>query len=172
MDVPVLVITGPVGVGKTTVAYEAGSLLEAAGVAHAGVDLDALSWCWPPPPDDRFNARLVLRNLAAVWANYAAAGAERLILAWVIEAREELVGIREAVPGARITTVRLRAANAALLARVEGRELGAGREWHLRRAVELAALMERRRVEDYLIETDGRDVTEVAREVLHRVGWR
>jgi hypothetical protein len=171
MDVPVLVVTGPVGVGKTTIALEAASLLEAAGIAHAVVDLDALTWSYPRPPDDGYNDRLAYRNLAAVWANFAAAGAERLILARVIEVREELEWVRDAIPGAAITVVRLRASGATLAARVAARELGAGREWHLRRAVELAGLMEQRAVEDHLVETDERAVVDIAADVLQRSGW-
>ena len=171
MAVPLLVVTGPVGVGKTTVALEMSSLLGEAGVPHAVVDLDALSWCYPAPADDRFNSRLALRNLAAVWGAYAAAGAQRLILARVVEAREDEAGFRESVPGAEITVVRLRAADETLLTRVAARELGSGREWHLNRSIELARLMDRRAVGDHLIETDGRAVTDVAREALARADW-
>jgi hypothetical protein len=46
MAVPTLLITGPVGVGKRAVGLEASRLLEAAGVPHAEVDVDALAWCF------------------------------------------------------------------------------------------------------------------------------
>jgi deoxyadenosine/deoxycytidine kinase len=84
MTVPVLIITGPVGVGKTTVALEVNELLRARGVLHAVVDLDSLAWVYPTPPGDPYNNGLAFRNLAAVWANYAAAGAQRLVLARVV----------------------------------------------------------------------------------------
>jgi hypothetical protein len=171
MSIPVLLLTGPVGVGKTTVALEASDLLEAAGVPHAVIDVDALSWCYPTPVDDRFNDRLALRNLRCVWANFAATGAARLILARVVETRDELGAFREAVPGAELTVVRLRASNETLVRRVAGRELGSHREWSLKRAVELATLMDDRGVEDHLVETDGRTVGDVAAEVLRRADW-
>jgi adenylylsulfate kinase-like enzyme len=38
-SVPVLLVTGPVGVGKSTVAAEGARLLRQAGVPHALVDL-------------------------------------------------------------------------------------------------------------------------------------
>jgi hypothetical protein len=169
--VPVLVITGPVGVGKTRVMEEVSDRLGAAGVPHAFVDMDAMRSAYPAPPGDRFNTRLGFRNLAAAWENYRAVGSERLVLADVVESRADLDGYREAVPGAAVTLVRLRASVPTLQARVAGREIGSGREWHLARAAELAAQMDRDALEDLLVETDGRTVGEVAREVLARSGW-
>jgi adenylylsulfate kinase len=48
--VSVLVITGPVGVGKSTIANEAAWLLRRADVPHALVDLDRIEQSWPVPP--------------------------------------------------------------------------------------------------------------------------
>ncbi len=168
---PVLLITGPVGVGKTTIANEVSALLEEAAMPHACVDMDQLRCAYPRPPDDRFNSALGLRNLGDVWANYHAAGARRLILADVLESRANLLGYEAAIPGADILVVRLRASVASLAARVQQREVGAGLDWHLRRSAELAAQMEREGVEDIVVETDGRGLAELAREVLERSGW-
>jgi len=66
--VPVLVITGPVGVGKSTIAAEAAWLLRQADVPHALVDLDRIEQCWPVPADDPENERVSHRNLACMWA--------------------------------------------------------------------------------------------------------
>jgi adenylate kinase len=41
-SVPVIIITGTMGSGKTTVLGEASDILTARGVNHAGVDLDTL----------------------------------------------------------------------------------------------------------------------------------
>jgi adenylylsulfate kinase len=122
--------------------------LEATGVPHAVIDVDALSWRYPTPVDDPFNSRLALRNLICVWANFAKAGAARLILARVVETRDELGAFREAVPGAELTVVRLRASDETLLRRAAGREVGSHREWSLKRAVELAKLSDDQAVED------------------------
>lgn len=170
--VPVLLITGPVGVGKTSVLAEITELLEAAGVPFAAVDLDNLSWCYPTPPgDDRFRSGLTFRNLASVWRNFRDAGAQRLVIARVVESRDELGRYREAVPGADITLVRLRADGRTLRDRIDRREIGLGHQWHSERATELARLMDERRLEDTLIETDERSVNEIAREVLTKAGW-
>ena len=169
--VPVLLITGPVGVGKSSVASELSELLDQAGVAHALVDVDSLRWCYPRSPRDPFRVRLAMNNLAAIWPNYQDAGAERLVLVDVIESRAELNQISAAVPGADISIVRLRATNKTLQARVRQRERGLGLARHLRRATELAALMDVAAIEDAVVDTDGRTVLEIAREILVRSGW-
>src|SRR5215472_18855149 len=63
--VPVLLVTGPVGVGKTVVTGEAARLLSEAGIPHAMADLAVIGACWPPPADDRWNEELIHANLGA-----------------------------------------------------------------------------------------------------------
>ena len=138
LGVPTIIVTGPVGAGKTTVAQEMGLILLDAKVPHANVDFDQLTACYPRPvDDDRWATNLGLRNLAALWRNYQASGARRLLIARVIESRAELDGFRQAVPGADIVVVRLRAAPETLHTRVRQRRQGR-MEWHLDGAVELA----------------------------------
>ena len=55
--------------------------------------------------------------------------------------------------------------------RLAGRETGAGLDWHRRRAAELAALMERNRVEDLLVDTEGKTAAGAAREAVVRGAW-
>lgn len=172
MTVPTIILTGPVGVGKSTVAEAMGYQLLAAKVPHANVDFDHLTAGYPrPTDDDPWGTNLGLSNLAAVWTNYQRAGAGRLVIARVIESRSELDGFRRAVPGADILLVRLRTSISTLQARVRRRGSWRDMEWHLNRTVELAADMDADPIEDVLIETDDRDAVTVAREVLHRAGW-
>lgn len=171
MTVPVLLISGPIGAGKTTVATEAVKLVAEAGIRVAGVDMDALTEVWPRPADDRFNSRLGLRNLAGVWRNAQDMGATRLVVARVIESRAALDGFRDAVPGAEITLVGLRARQETLLERVRVREVGAARQWHLDRVLELSRQMDEAAADDFVVWTDGREVVDVAREVLRRAHW-
>lgn len=169
--VPVLLVTGPVGVGKTTVAGELSALLDGAGIPHAVVDLDALRCCYPAPAHDPFNTALGLRNLAAVWAHHRAAGAGRLVLVDVIEANDDLPRYAAAIPGAAITVVRLSASPRTLVERVQRRERGAGREWHIRRSAALTTIMEQNQIGDIVVNTDAKPITAVAREVAMRTGW-
>src|ERR1700730_7905250 len=97
--VNVLVISGSMGAGKTTVLGEASDILTLSGIAHAAVDLDALGMV--SLPGGALND-LAFRNLAAVWENYASAGVRRLLIACAVESRAELDQIRAAVPGSRI----------------------------------------------------------------------
>jgi len=139
--VPMLVLTGPVGVGKTTVAQAISDLLSEHGLAHAVVDQDWLRSCLPGPPHDPFQMALGLKNLAAVWANYRAAGAERLIIADVVETQSDRAHYQTAVPGADLTVVRLHATLPTLHARLARRDAGASLVWHQQRAAELIRLM-------------------------------
>jgi hypothetical protein len=168
--VPVLVITGPVGVGKSTIANEAAWLLRQADVPHALVDLDRIEQCWPVPADDPWNERVSHRNLACMWANFRQAGADRLILVRVLEARSLLRRVTEAVPGAQVTVVRLRAPLAVLHERIRSRE-ASDPAWFLGAATHTAEVFEQARVEDHLVDNENRPATVVAEEVLHRVGW-
>src|SRR6185437_2759269 len=99
------------------------------------------------------------------------AGAACLILADVLESRDDLARYRAAVPGAAITVVRLRASTATLTARLSRRELGSALERHTQRAAELADLMERNRVEDVVIDAENRSVNALAHEMLLRANW-
>lgn len=171
MNVPTIIVTGPVGVGKSTVAEAMGYQLIAAKVPHANVDFDQLTASTRAADDDAWGTKLGLSNLAAIWKNYQLAGARRLIIARVVESRAELDGYRHAVPGADIVLVRLRARPETLQARVRQRGPWRDMQWHLARAVELAVQMDAQPIEDVLIETDDRDVQTVARDVLHKAGW-
>lgn len=172
MTVPTIIVTGPVGVGKTTVADEMGYALRNAKVPHATIDFDRLRACYPrPADDDRWGNKMGLTNLAAVWKNYRTAGALRLLIACVVERRSELDGFREAVTGADILVVRLRATPETLQTRVRKRSHGTGIEWDLNRAIELAALMDARPVEDMLVETEDADPPTIAHDILRGAGW-
>ncbi len=168
--VPVLLLTGPVGVGKSAVAAEASRLLREAGMPHALVDLAWIGQCWPVPADDPWQERLLHRNLACMWANFQQAGAERLLLTRVLEARSLLRHLVEAVGGAQITVVRLRAPLPLLQARIRAREPG-DPSWFLGAATHTAAALEQAAVEDHLVDNADRPVAEVAAEALRLAGW-
>ena len=168
-QVPVLVITGTMGSGKTTMLGEASDLLTARRMAHAAVDLDTLSMGHLPQASW---ADLPYRNLASVWRTYAAAGATRLLIAEAIEDVSELHHIRETIPGAQIIVCRLKASLATMQARVSQREPGMCRDALVRRVADLEVLIDAAAVEHFSLATDdGRSITEVAREMLSLANW-
>jgi hypothetical protein len=169
--VPVLLVTGLVGVGKSAVTAEASRLLGQAGVPHATVDLAVIGGCWPTPPDDPWNEELIHRNLACMWANFQRTGADRLLLCRVLEDRSLLARITEAVQGAVITVVRLRAPLDVVRARIRAREAGRDPQWYLDVAEYLAERLEDAELEDHVVDNHGRPVAETAAEVLRLAGW-
>ncbi len=170
VTVATLLITGTVGVGKSTVAAEINDILGGLGVPNAAVDLDSLVWQWPA--SSPWNTDLMFENLASLWPNYQAHGATHLILAGVLEDRAELDRYRAAVPGMVLSICRLLAPEAVRLDRLRERmPPGPSRDWHLRRTAELESSLERIAVEDFTVQNSGRPVREVALEVLVRAGW-
>ena len=166
-----LFLNGTVGAGKTTTAEAVGTLLQERGTPYAVIDLDALRRVWPSPPDDPFFQQLELANLTAVAANARRAGAERLLLAGVMETVSDRDRFAEAV-GVPLTVCRL----VVPLPRVRSRLLtrhpaGEERDWHLARLGELDAILEAAQVDDVTVAVHDQPPSAVASEVLRAVGW-
>ncbi|WP_420000662.1 hypothetical protein [Streptomyces boninensis] len=167
-----LLITGTVGAGKTSVADAAGDLLTGAGVPHAVMDLDWLCRAWLRPEDDPFNFELLLRNLTCVTRNYVAAGADRLLLAGVVESVADRDRYREAL-GMDLRVCRLRVALPEVRRRLRDRHQDDpdGLRWHLDRSGELDAILERAGVADFTVDVTSESVPEVAARVLTAAGY-
>lgn len=166
-----LVVNGPVAVGKSTVANAASALLIQRGIAHTFIDVDRLTETFPRPAEDPFGHRLALRNLRDVWANCAAEGSRNLILARVIETARTLEEFANAVPGAAPTLCLLRARPETLIRRVGQRETGTRRDWYEARSLELARSLDCSALADFIVDTDGRAPDELAEEIVDRVTW-
>lgn len=166
--IPVVVVTGPVGSGKSTTAAALSGLLEEQAVPHAMVDMDHLRWVYPMPPDDRFGVRLGYRNLAAIWPHLLDAGIRCAVLADVVESRGQVRDYEAAMPGAAVTVVRLHVAPGEIARRLHGRETPETIDWYLHRAPELQGIMEREGVGDVVIDVGPRDPLAIAREIIER----
>jgi len=168
MPIKVIVLSGSMGCGKTTVMGEASDLLATQHIAHAYIDLDAIGTVSIARETD---ADLRQRNLAAFYANFASAGVSHLILALALEARGELDDLRQAMPGATIVVCRLTASVATMEGRLRVREPGMHQATFVARARELQHVLDAAQLEDFTVLNDDRNVTEVARDVLERAGW-
>lgn len=166
-DAPHLIlISGPVGVGKTSVAQELSARLASNAIAHTFIDLDALTYTYPRPREDPFGQDLALKNLRAVWANAQDYGPRLLLIARVIETKAGALKIAETVEAGKCTIVQLSARDATLLKRVRQREIGSGRAWHEARALELSRILSEPRFADYVLNTDERSPAEIAEQLL------
>ena len=167
-----LLLTGTVGAGKTTTADAVGLHLEAASVSHAIIDLDEIRRMWPRPASDPFGSEIELRNVESLAANYAEAGADRLVLAGVCESWADRRRYQAAV-AMPLAMCRLHAPPAVLASRLRDRHLDEPAElaWHLDRAPELDAILDAARVADADVATDSRTPMDVAAEVLRLIGW-
>lgn len=166
-----LVISGPVGVGKTTIGTELSSILERRLIAHSFIDLDGLAQTYPRTPDDPFGNKIALSNLSLVWANCLKHGSKNLIVARVVETAADVEKLGQATGISKITVCQLYAPDSTLLMRVRSREIGSDREWHERRSLELARQLEQTDFADFLVDTEAREPADIAEEIAGKVGW-
>jgi predicted kinase len=164
----IIVISGSMGCGKTTVLGEASDLLTAHHIAHASVDLDAIGTALLPSDVSR---EVTHRIVASMFATFARAGLTRVLIAEAVEDREELDRLRRVVPGSEVLVCRLTAAIDTMQDRLRIREPGMLQAQFLARAGELEQILNEASVEDFTVVNDQRSVTDVARELLERAGW-
>jgi hypothetical protein len=169
MTIPVIVLTGTVGVGKSTIATVMHDLLIERNIAHACVDVDWMRMSWPER--GVWNSDVAMANLTSTWKNFCDAGADRLVIVDVVERRSYLKRYQDAVPGAQIQVCRLTATEALREQRIAVREQGASRDWHLARSMELDAILDAADVADFVVDNGDRPKLDVAMEVLVRAAW-
>lgn len=170
MSTPVLAITGAVGVGKTTIAYEVSLLLREADVSHAVID-DEFALFFPRPRSDPDGESLRLAVLRTVWAQYAAAGVERLVLARAFENADAIDSLVHALPEANVQLFWLTADIETLHRRIEQKGVPSARDWCNRRATEQIMTWAAHPLPGSQVPTAGRDPREVAADLVARSGW-
>lgn len=144
-------------------------LLEQRSIRHVGIDMDNLRWVYPSPPGDRFSVRLGFNNLAAMWPNFQEMEPECVVIADVVESPAEIDDYLAAMPGTRVTVIRLDVPMPVILQRLEGRECVHRVEWYRQRAPELQEIMERNHIGDLVIAAGDRAPEDIAHEILQRV---
>jgi len=164
-----LIITGTMGAGKTTVLGEASDILALRQIAHAAIDLDALGLAHLPSAAG--NDDVMYRNLQSVCKNYASLGVRRLLLARAIEDRAELELCRDIVSATNIVVCRLTASIETMQQRVKIREAGVSRQEYVARVAKLNAILDGAHLEDFSVRSENGSLTEIAHEILLKAGW-
>ncbi|PDP87157.1 hypothetical protein CQJ94_13455 [Glycomyces fuscus] len=168
-----LLIGGGSGTGKTTVGWEVSVVLRRRGIAHCVLEGDQMDQVHPAPPGDPHRSGITERNVAAVWANYAALGHHRLVYTNTVSVLEEDM-LRRAMGGGDIgvTRILLTANEATVRARLAVRETGSQLLPHVERSLEAAAHLDTEAPAGTVrVATDGLTVEEVAARVVAAAGW-
>ena len=168
MDLPLLWLSGPSGVGKSSVGWEVFARLSRDGVTTAFVDGDQIGMCHPLPENGAHALRA--RNLAAMLPHFRQEGVRCLVLSGFVDTAEEVAEYTSRMPGVAFTSCRLRVGGAELRRRF------LARGWRpdlVEDAVAEAAGLERSTYADLCVDTGGLGVAEAARLVRERAagGW-
>lgn len=164
-----LIITGSMGAGKTSVLAEASDILALRHIIHAAIDLDALGLAHLPSAARTDS--VMYRNLQSVSGNYAALGVTRLLLAGAVEDRAELELCSTVVSAAKTAVCRLTAGIDTMQQRVKTRESGVLQREYVARVAILDAILDRASLEDFVVNNEDRPINDVAKEMLIKAGW-
>jgi adenylylsulfate kinase-like enzyme len=166
----VLLLTGSIAAGKTTIAAAIGELL-APGRAIVSVDLDQLGWAFIPEAPDETIFKLRTDNLEAIWPNLRSAGFRHVVISGAISTTEALRQVRDAIGQSELTVVRLVTSPDLLEARLRGRDTGRLLNDHLAITPTVEHQLDESRLEDFRVTNDDAAPREVAAEILERIGW-
>ena len=163
-----LLLTGVPGCGKTSVAVEIGSQLEAMQQTYAVIDLDWLAWfdSGEAQPPELVHSML-LRNLASVLGNYTELALHHYVLTRALRTRAELDSVTATI-GMPVTSVELVVAHAVLDHRL-GSAVTTERADDVQAAREWLADPDRPHA-DFTVANEGA-VAATAAAVIQRLGW-
>ena len=96
-QIQLLILQGPPGVGKSTIAKAIAVQLRNAQLPHAIIELDDLARIYP-----REHLHIMYDNLAVMWPNYEKLGNIKIILPTYLQ-KGELEIVRQAAPAEHLT---------------------------------------------------------------------
>ena len=163
----VIVVTGPVGSGKSTTAWALHDMLADSRIPTALIDMDYLRCAWPQVTE--WNHKLGYDNFSAIAVNHQAIGVRCFVMADVVESLEQRSEYEQAVPGAKVVIVRLDVPMDVIESRLHGRETPESVDWYLARAPELQEILTRNGIGDLVVEVRGHSPAEVAKEIFDRL---
>jgi hypothetical protein len=164
-----LVITGSMGAGKTSVLGEASDILTLRRIVHAAIDLDALGVGYLPTAAG--NDAVMYENLRSVCENYAARGVRRFLVARAIEDQAQLELCRGVISAEHTIVCRLTAGLDAMQERIKKRERGPLQWEFVARVAELNGILDSARLEDITVTNEHRSANDAALEMLVKAGW-
>jgi len=182
-EVPLLLLCGAPGTGKSSVAWEVYWSLMRDGVPVAHTDLDGIGY---GPPGHSGSFDLKFQNVAAVWRTYSDAGAEVFIVSGLRVLEQDVLDCTAAVPGSVATTVVLTVTpeeqQERILMRANTRygvERGGGSSAQTPEALAKVVDSARQQLEDeadeipraLVLDTVGVPVVELAHQLLLSTGW-
>ena len=182
-EVPLLLLCGAPGTGKSSVAWEVYWSLMREGVPVAHVDLDGIGY-GPPGLSGSFDLKFA--NVAAVWCSYLDAGASAFVVSGLRALRDDVRACSAAVPGSVATVVVLTVTAEEQRVRILGRtnteyaaERGGGSSAQAPEALEQVVAAARQELEHeadeipdaVVLDTVGVPVVEIARQLLRTTGW-
>lgn len=177
-DLPfrVLVVTGAMGAGKTSVGESAHSALAVRGARTAFIDADTLCEAYPSPPDDTVNQSLLMEALAALAPVYRRRGYGLLVIPRILKDPADRAAIAHALAGpggiADVAVVRITAPLEERIARLRRRETSQRwLDWAVPRTAEQADELEELAIEDAVVDNSGRPPEDSAAEALDAIGW-
>ncbi|MFZ0388305.1 MAG: hypothetical protein WAL22_21765 [Solirubrobacteraceae bacterium] len=162
-----LLLTGGVGVGKTTIAVEIGVVLGQQSIEHAVIDLDWLSWGAASFDQDRsdHHRRLLIENLHAVWRNYMRHGVRCVVLAGSIISVEHLEGVRAALDEMPLRVVRIRAPLELTVRRLDHRDPASKTSGSLDDLRAFEQLVTKAGLESQVVDNTSGDLSQIALEL-------
>jgi hypothetical protein len=164
-----LIITGGMGAGKSSVLAEASDILWLRHLPHAAIDLDMLGLgCLPSGAETH---EVMYENLRSVSRNYAAAGVRRFLVARSFEDRAQLDLCRKIFSARDTIVCRVSASLGVMQSRVQSRESGISSQEYFDRVTKLSEILDRARLEDFTVVNENRHITDVTSEMLVRAGW-
>lgn len=164
--VELLILHGPPGSGKTSIAQTASELLRKHDIANAVIDLDYLAKIYP-----RKHIGIMYKNLASIWPNYREVGTIKIIIPTYLQ-KGELEIVTNAAPASKIQVCEVLAPVEVLEERIKAREKQAFRlKLHLDYLRQYDGNGPDKEQIDFQVINHGKSIEQTTLELLQKVGW-
>lgn len=115
-DIELLILHGPPGAGKTSIAQAMSELLRQQDIANAVIDMDYLAKIYP-----RKHIGIMYKNLASIWPNYKSIGNLKVIIPTYMQIGEYEI-VTSAAPAKKTQVCEILAPINILEERIKARE--------------------------------------------------